>query len=339
MTAFNSFFIGRLEGSNVDIVQKYRDLLAMGITTTREDVCWISVECAANFDFSSLKTRIDVADQLGIQIVWDLCSKGFPEGLSPQSVGFSDRFAAYCAAFANFYSDYSSKALFVVPIADITFLSWHAHEHRANFSASAGFNLKYHLCKAAIKGINSLRRANPQCRIVMVEPLIRVHAGSYTEAEQLFELNEAQFQAMDIIAGRLYPELGGSEGHLDILGFNYSSNSQWEEGGKPLPWPEVFERRVPLSSLLKMVANRYDRPIWVAETCYLGGHQFEWVEEITNECLKAIDHGVQLQGLCISLSDNSHMESEYLNAVRSCIRQTDQRLEEMALPLSASAFG
>ena len=337
MAAFNSFFIGsHMAADNFCFENRSNKCTSLDLKTLREGVNWSAVETSPFvFDFSSLRERIDAANEKQIEIIWDLCQYGFPKGLSPTSAGFSERFAAYCEAFAIFYSNYAKKQLFVIPIAEITFLAWQANDHRTSFAPEVGLNTKYSLCKAAIRGINSLRRADPQCRILIVEPLIRVHAGSYTEAEHLFSLNEAQFQVMDTIAGRLYPELGGSEGHLDILGFNYDFYSQWEEGGKPLPWPEVFERRVPLSSLLKMVSNRYDRPLVVTETGHVGSNQLQWIEEIVNECLLAKDHDVQLQGIGLSLdlyNEDSQQEIERL------ICNTYTRLDELVLP-SASAFG
>ena len=333
MTAFNSFFIGGYNDSdNLDINLKYQNFSDLGITTVREEVYWEAVEISpSEFDFSALRQRIEAADEIGIQLIWDLCQAGFPAGLSPQSPSFAIRFAAYCDAFTRFYTSCSTQPLFVVPINEITFLSWHLSEHRTSFSPNVGFNTKYNLCRAAIMGINALRRADPQCRVILVEPLIRVHAGSYTEAEHLYNLNEAQFQVMDIIAGRLCPELGGSEGHLDILGFSYQWNSQWEEGGKPLQWPEFFERRVPLSSLLKMISNRYERPLMIADTGHFGNNQLDWIEEVVLESLKAVDHGVPLAGICIT--------TPHCQGLRRCIVQTNARLEDMAMPLSASAFG
>ena len=38
------------------------------------------------------------------------------------------------------------------------------------------------------------------------------------------------FQAWDMICGRLFPELGGSPRHLDIVGINYYWTNQWEWG-------------------------------------------------------------------------------------------------------------
>ena len=104
---------------------------------------------------------------------------------------------------------------------------------------------------------------------------------------------------MDIIAGRICPELGGREDFLDILGFNYYYNNQWEHNGQPLPWPEFFSVRKPLSELLEIVKNRYNRPVLISETGHFGSTRIEWFNEIMHECRIASERGIHLEGICI----------------------------------------
>ena len=108
-----------------------------------------------------------------------------------------------------------------------------------------------------------------------------------------------QFQAMDIIAGRMCPELGGREEFLDILGFNYYWSSQWEHAVGTLPWPEYLPMRSTVASLLEMAYQRYQKPLFLSETGHFGCGRAEWIEEITQECVTAINNGVELLGACI----------------------------------------
>ncbi|RZJ57947.1 MAG: hypothetical protein EOO45_27115, partial [Flavobacterium sp.] len=272
----------------------YMDLNEIGIKVAREGVCWSSVEVAPNvFDFTEVKNRIEAADRQGIQVIWDLCHFGYPDGLYPTHPHFCDRFAALCTAFANFHKSVSAQQLFVVPINEISFLSWHSGDVRGTvpFAVNSGWDIKYHLCKAAIIGINSLKAADPACRIVLVEPLIKIHAGLETDLEHIHNLNMHQFQAMDIIAGRMCPELGGREEFLDILGFNYYWSSQWEHAVGTLPWPEYLPVRSTVASLLEMAYQRYQKPLFLSETGHFGCGRAEWIEEITQECVTAINNG------------------------------------------------
>jgi beta-glucosidase/6-phospho-beta-glucosidase/beta-galactosidase len=96
------------------------------------------------------------------------------------------------------------------------------------------------------------------------------------------------------------PELGGSEEFLDILGFNYYWNCQWSVDGQTLEWPEQTHKiRKPLSILLQSAYKRYRKPIFLSETGHFGTGRVEWMDEITQECEKAIKNGVDFNGICI----------------------------------------
>lgn len=318
MELFNTFFMGGYEcadhvnrsGERVNllketqhdtrIVEDYEMLASIGIKTVREGICWSAVEILPGvFDFSEVYNRMMAAEKLGIQQIWDLIHFGYPDGIYPTHPLFCERFTQLCKAFALFYKTNSKQPLFVVPINEISFLSWHSGDVRGTvpFAVNSGWDIKYHLCKAAILGIKMLKNIDPDCHIILVEPLVKIQASDLQN--DVHQLNENQFQAMDIIGGRMCPELGGSEEFLEILGFNYYWNCQWEVNGEPLPWPEVQQKRTPFSALLKMAYERYQKPIFISETGHFGTGRVQWLEEIKEECLLAKDNGVDLKGICI----------------------------------------
>ncbi|MFP9119066.1 hypothetical protein ACLI08_14840 [Flavobacterium sp. RNTU_13] len=322
MSTFNSFFMGGFEcadhinrsGERVNLLKEtqhdirvredYSNLLLLDIKTVREGVCWSAVETQPYlFDFTEVKNRIQAADALGIQIIWDLCHFGYPDGIYPTHPHFCLRFISLCEAFALFHKSATDQPLFVVPINEISFLSWHSGDVRGTvpFAVKSGWDIKYHLCKAAISGIGMLKYIDPECRIVLVEPLIKIHAGFETDLEHINNLNANQFQAMDIIAGRMCPELGGKEEYLDILGFNYYWNSQWDHGIGSLQWPEESEipRRTCIAELLEMAYLRYEKPLFISETGHFGIGRALWIDEIAIACCKALNKGVLLLGACI----------------------------------------
>lgn len=320
MNPFRSFFMGGYEcadhinrsGNRVNLLkvtehdtralQDYKDLVSLDIFVAREGICWSAVETSPFvFDFSEVENRIRAAEEVGIQLIWDLCHFGYPDGIYPTHPHFCSRFEALCTAFGLFYKNVSNQPLYVVPINEISFLSWHSGDVRGTvpFAVNSGFDIKYHLCKAAILGIERLRDAYPGCRIVLVEPLISIHGNEDADWSHINIINEHQFQAMDIIAGRMCPELGGKENNLDILGFNYYWNSQWEDGTGTLPWPEQIPRRTRVSTMLRDAHNRYGRPLFLSETGHFGDGRAEWIEEVANECCVAIEQGIPLLGVCI----------------------------------------
>jgi beta-glucosidase/6-phospho-beta-glucosidase/beta-galactosidase len=320
MGIFNTFFMGGYEcadhinrsGERVNLLNEtqhdirveddYRLLAATGIKVVREGICWSAVESQPGiFDFTEVLHRIKTAEKFGIQQIWDLIHFGYPDDIFPTHPLFCHRFEKLCEAFALFYKVHSKQQLFVVPINEISFLSWHSGDVRGTvpFAVNSGWDIKYHLCKAAILGINILKEIIPDCRLLLVEPLIKVHAGATTESGAEALHNEHQFQAMDIIAGRMCPELGGSEDFLDILGFNYYWNCQWECDGEPLCWPDADHKRIGLSALLKQAYERYRKPMILSETGHFGTGRIEWISEIMEECLSVVRSGIPLLGVCI----------------------------------------
>lgn len=318
MALFNTFFMGGFECADhinrscerINLLKEtqhdlrsyedYQALRSIGIKTVREGICWSAVETSPGvFDFSEVLNRIRGAEKLGIQIIWDLIHFGYPDGIYPTHPLFCQRFEQLCKAFAMFHKENSKQELFVVPINEISFLSWHSGDVRGTvpFAVNSGWDIKYHLCKAAILGIKMLKKTNPECHIILVEPLVQIHASE--QQSHVSELNENQFQAMDIIAGRICPELGGSEDYLEILGFNYYWNCQWEANGGPLDWPDTQQKRIPFSELLQMAYDRYNKPLFISETGHFGTGRVQWIEEITAECLIAQKNGVDIKGLCI----------------------------------------
>jgi len=318
MEIFNTFFMGGFEcadhinrsGERINLLKEtqhdtrcyedYEALLSIGIRTVREGICWSSVEkISGNYDFSEVLHRMKAAEKLGIQQIWDLIHFGYPDDLSPTHPLFYLRFEKLCKAFASFYKENSKQKLFVVPINEISFLSWHSGDVRGTvpFAVNSGWDIKYHLCKAAITGIKMLKKTDPSCTVILVEPLVKIHAMEIDD--NVYELNEPQFQAMDIIAGRICPELGGSEELLEILGFNYYWNCQWKGNGESLNWPDYQQMRVPFSEVLQTAYERYKKPIILTETGHFGDRRVEWLEEITAECVLAKINGVDLHGICI----------------------------------------
>lgn len=320
MKLFNTFFMGGYECADhinrsgkrinlltetqhdIRIAEDYQALSTIGIKTVREGICWSSVETSPYvFDFSEVYNRMLAAEEFGIQQIWDLIHFGYPDGIYPTHPHFCDRFIALCDAFARFYKENSKQELYVVPINEISFLSWHSGDVRGTvpFAVNSGWDIKYHLCKAAILGIKALKNADPNCVIILVEPLIKIHGSEQDDTDYLHDINEHQFQAMDIIAGRMCPELGGQEDFLDILGFNYYWNCQWNVQNAPLEWPETLKQRTPLADLLQMTYERYDKPIFLSETGHFGSGRVQWIEEVTAECLTAKKRGVDINGICI----------------------------------------
>lgn len=318
---FNSFFMGGFEcadhinrsGERVNLMTEtmhdlkvkddYKLLNNIGIKVVREGICWSRAETAPNvFDFSYLTPFFEAAEELGFQIIWDMCHFGYPDDLTPTHPQFTSRFVALCEAFSRFHASQTKQQLMVVPINEISFLSWHSGEVRGTvpFAINSGDDIKYHLCKAAIAGARKLKEVAPECIIFAVEPLIKIHAADDSiSAEELALLNHNQFKSMDILLGIDYPELGGHRDLFDFLGFNYYYNNQWDHRDVTITWPESDRPLTPFSHLLQMAYQRYFKPIVLTETGHYGVGRDVWIKEITLQCIEAKKMGVDLRGICI----------------------------------------
>ncbi len=316
---FKSYLMGGFEcadhlnrsGNRVNLLQDtqhdiraaedYQLISELGIKTVREGICWSEVEKVPyQYDFSEVLNRMRTAKEYNLQVIWDLIHFGYPDGLFPTHPHFSQRFASLCEAFAAFYKQNSEEHLMVVPVNEISFLSWFSGEARGTvpYAVHNGWDIKYHLCKAAIKGIEVLKRELPSCTIVMVEPLVKIHCNG-DDPECLARRNEYQFEAMDIIGGRLCPELGGQEDYLEILGFNYYWNCQWKGEDESLCWPDPEGKRVPLRQLLAEAYQRYQKPIFLSETGHFGEGRASWLKEISEECSEVVRSGIDFKGICL----------------------------------------
>ncbi len=351
MNPFKSYFMGGFECADhinrsgirvnlhketqhdIRVEEDYQLLADLNIYVVREGICWSEVEKSPyTYDFAEVLNRMQAAEKFGMQQIWDLIHFGYPDDLYPTHPMFCERFARLCTAFAEFYKMYSKQPLLVVPINEISFLSWHSGDVRGTvpFAVNSGWDIKYHLCKAAIGGIEALKKSDPMCRIILVEPLVEIHPNEDTELEHLFELNQHQFQAMDIISGRICPELNGKEEYLDILGFNYYWNCQWTASGETLKWPDENFERVSFREMISSAYYRYKKPLFLSETGHIGSGRVKWMEEITSECIAVQRAGIPFLGICIyPVVDRPNWDN--LGEYHDCgIFDVDQNLNRIA---------
>ncbi|HEX2533039.1 MAG TPA: amine oxidase, partial [Chitinophagaceae bacterium] len=320
MNPFKTFFIGGYEcadivnnrGNRVDllkmtghdthVLEDYKRLAAAGIRTVREGIRWSVVEATPGvYDFTEVRNRLVAAQETGIQQLWDICHFGYPDGLMPTHPQFAERLTSVCEAFTRLYRQHTEDPLIITPINEISFLSWLSGEARGTipFATHSGFDQKYFLCRAMIRAVEAIKRIDPAALVMMVEPLVRVHPRPGEETnDAITGFNEAQFQAMDIITGKMCPELGGRPEYLDLAGFNYYYNNQWEDRGAVYGWCTA-RRRMSFTELLSDAWKRYGIPVVLSETGHFGEDRAAWMELITEDCIAALRQGVPLRGICI----------------------------------------
>jgi hypothetical protein len=320
---FQTFFLGGFEGTatwnrhhawfdqiaatqhDAQADDDYRRLGEAGLCAARESIRWPLVDVRGRCDFSSVKPFIAASRRHGITVIWDLFHYGYPADLDPFAEEFASRFASYCHAAARFVCANQDGPHFFTPVNEPSFLAWAGGEvgRFAPHCHGRGPELKVALMRAAIAGINAIRAACPDARIVNVDPLCHVvmprdHPGD--PRLDAHDFNErAVFEAWDMLCGRLHPELGGSREHLDIVGVNYYWSNQWEIGREEQPLPADDARHVRFSDLLRHVWRRYGGEFLVTETAHVGDKRAEWLRCVIDECAELLEENIPLRGVCL----------------------------------------
>lgn len=317
---FDSFVLGgwessthrRRDGRRLDVLagtghdthaaQDYRQLAGLGIRACRDAARWHLIEPApGRYDFASLTPMVEAARDTGTQVVWDLLHYGWPDDLDIWSPAFVTRFAAFARAVGRHVRDLTDTVPFWCPVNEISFFSWAAGDARYlnPFAAGRGFELKVQLARAYLAAAAELRAIDPRARFLMAEPLIGIHHVPWT-GRPLWEAqghHDSQFQAFDLVSGRIWPQIGGGEDWLDLAGVNYYFNNQWIHGAKPIDMDDPLYR--PLSDLLVEVAARYDRPLVIAETGTEGPRRAPWFDYVAAETARARRRGARVEGICL----------------------------------------
>jgi len=286
----------------------YAFLRSLGIAVAREGVPWPFVDEGGRYDFTRLDPVLEAMNACQILPMWDLCHYGYPDDTHPLAPEFTDRFATYCRAVAEYVTARTPGPYFFTPINEITFFAfcggawgWAAPYLTGTENRDA---LRLALCRAAIHGVQAIRSVCPEARMIHVDPLIYVvppedRPDLHDEAWR--ETFEDTFLAWDVLAGRKHPEYGGSPEVLDIVGVNCYSFGQMEyrEDGPHQALGPRDPRVKPLSELLRSVWDRYGRPVMIGETSGLDAGRPAWLKDVMEESLAAVDAGVDLHGVCL----------------------------------------
>jgi len=326
---FSSFFGGGFEcstfkrrsGQRMDFTaatnhdrfarQDYLRLNEQGIRVAREGVRWHLVEARrGHYDFSSVRSIARAARETKTQVIWDLCHFGWPDHLDLFSPEFTAALAHYGAATAQWLARESEEPPWFVPVNEISFFSWAAGDEGSMypFVTGRGLELKTQLVRAAIAAMDAIWAKVPRARFVHVDPLIHVVASPRHPEEQsaaeAYRLS--QFQAWDMLSGRLWPELGGHERYFDVIGVNFYPHNQWFYNLKnfrrirkftPLSRKHPLYR--PLRELLREVYERYRRPFFIAETGAEGRARAGWLRYVCQETVATLEEGTPLEGICL----------------------------------------
>ena len=281
----------------------YQRLLNFGMKTARDGIRWHLIETEPfRYDFSSAANQVRSAEQTGIQIIWDLFHYGYPNDLDIFGKEFIVRFTKFVKAFVEFLLNEDQRIPFFCPINEISFFAWaaaqvgwfHPHEN------GRGDELKRQLVRATISAIDQIRKLSPEARFVQAEPAIEVLTNSKDPniIADTKNFRESQFQAFDMLTGKIKPEIGGGEKYLDIVGINFYSQNQWfHPSGRRIRLGNKKFR--PFNEILKEYYERYKHPMIVAETGIENKMRPAWFRYIYEQTEIAKKSGVPVHGICL----------------------------------------
>lgn len=282
--------------------EDYARVRRLGVRTVRDGVRWHRVERSpGRYDVSSLLPLVRAARDAGLQVIWDLCHYGWPDGLDIFRPEFVDRFAEYARAVARLIAAETDDVPWYAPINEISFWSWAGGEvgYINPCATGRGFELKAQLARAVLAAVDAVWSVDSRARILHCDPAIHIEADprnperrAEAEGHRL-----AQFQGWDLAAGRLWPQLGGDERYLDVVGVNYYPNNQWILDGPTLERGDPLHR--PLREILREVWERYGRPLVIAETGAQDGHRHAWLRYVADEVMAVRRAGVPVHGICL----------------------------------------
>ena len=275
---------------------------AHGLKTARDGLRWHLIERTPGvYDWSSWTPMVEAADRTGVRVIWDLWHYGVPDDIDIWSAGFIERLVDYAEAAARHYQTLTDAVPVWCPLNEISFFAFIAGEvgDFHPYGLQRGHELKRQLVRAGVKVARTLRRVDPRCRLLWAEPLIHIAPASHdpVEIQVAREASLTQYQAFDMISGRMDPELGGSADLLDIVGCNFYPHNQWRHHGATLPLGHHDFR--PLSDLLEETSARYGRPVIVAETGAEGSARAAWLHYVCQEVAQARAHGADVGGICL----------------------------------------
>lgn len=318
---FRSVFMGgfecstqrRRDGVQLDLIAAtghdrhaagdYALAAAAELRTVRDGLRWHLIARAdGSFDWSSWLPMLRAARDAGVQVIWDLHHYGIPEHLTFGTSAYTTAFARFAGHAARIHLEEVGAPPLVCPVNEISFAAWAAKERYFPELIVPTGRTKVALVESALAALAAAREAAPGLVAITAEPLISVvPAGPDCEAAATREYGY-QWEALDMLAGRTHPELGGHPDAIQVAGLNFYPHNQWfiDAAGRnagTIPMGHHLYR--PLSALLVDAAERVGLPLFIAETGAEGSARSAWLHYVCGEVREAQAAGTDVRGICI----------------------------------------
>lgn len=278
----------------------YRLLAGLGVQTVRDALRWHCIERnAGRYEWSSALPMVRAAAKAGVEVIWDLCHFGLPDGVDPWSPALPERFAAFARAAALLVREESDAIPLWCPVNEISYWAF-AGGDRGHFvpcTQGRGAEWKRQLVRMALAACRALREVDSRARLIHTDPAIHIVPRVRADQDAVERLRHSMFEAWDMISGRREPALGGSPELLDVVGINFYADNQWIHDGEAIIPGQAGYRA--FREILAENHARYRRPIIVTETGSEGVDGVSWLRLIGGEINAATAAGVPVAGCCV----------------------------------------
>ena len=290
----------RATGHDRHVVRDYRLCKELGFRTFRDGLRWHLIEKSpGKYDWSSWLPALEAAEQVGVQIIWDLFHYGSPDRVDQAGEDFPQRFTDFALAALEVQQSVTNRPPLVCPLNEINFLSWAVDD---GYFPRVGPNrrgwFKDQLVRTGITAARAIRERWPKATIVWAEPLIHIapHDRSRSTIRAAEQNLQGMYEAYDWIMGLAKPELGGDPSLVDVVGWNFYPHNQWYYKGPTVPMGHHEYR--PLADMLIEMAGRYGKPMFLSETGAEGTGKPSWLHYVCNEVRDALARGADVRGIC-----------------------------------------
>ena len=326
----------RATGHDKHVLSDYRQCRELGFSTIRDGVRWHLVERApGEYDWSSWRPALEAAEEVGLQVIWDLFHYGAPDHVDMADEDFPERFTDFALAALEVQQSVTRRPPIVCPLNEISFMAWAVEvDYFPGVAPRETGVFKRQLIRTAIRAAKAIRGQWPSATIVWAEPLVHIAPGSRSRADvrAAEDARQGQFEVYDWITGRAKPELGGDPSLADLIGLNFYPHNQFYLNGPTIPMGHHEYR--PLAEMLVEAAERYGKPIFLSETGAEGSGRASWLHYVCNEVRGAMDRGVAVEGICLypitaypGWDNSRHADAGLLSTVTADgTRHVDQRL-------------
>ncbi len=318
------------------VLRDYRQCAELGFRTIRDGLRWHLIgKSSGKYDWSSWMPALVAAEEVGVQVIWDLFHYGSPDCIDQTAPDFAERFTDFALAALEVQQSVSGRPPLLCPLNEINFLSWAVDDgYFPQVGPKQRGWFKHQLVKAAITAARAIKENSPKSTIVWAEPLIHIapHDRRRRTIRGAQQNLQGMYEAYDWIMGLARPELGGDPSLVDVVGWNFYPHNQWYWKGPTVPMGHHEYR--PLADMLIEMADRYRKPLFLSETGAEGSGKPSWLHYVCNEVRDAMDRGADVRGICwypITAYpgwDNSrHAETGLLSTVvADGSRHVDERL-------------